>query len=172
MSATYEETKIQLLAPYPIDEKLALEQNDLVNSNDIPATRGHCCRGTRGRERNALVKGGMIALVVSLMTLISFLATAALCPGMHSLLKRQNGGSNTNSGNAFTNDKLWIIIICVVGTRHLKSPPNFRCHSLYCVRCLCCLLLLSRSIQKSDMLSLLYSGLLWMFRFVRKIHFV
>lgn len=117
MSATYEESQIRLLA-YPIDEKWAANQDDLVNSNEIPATRDHCCNGTsRGHERNKFVKCGIIALVVSLMALISFLATAVVCPGMRSLLKRETSGSNTTgSGSTFTNDKLWIIIICVVGT--------------------------------------------------------
>jgi hypothetical protein len=117
MSATYEESQMRLLT-YGIDEKWAANQDDLVNSNEIPARRDHCCHGTsRGQERNKFAKCGIIALLVSLLALIAFLATAVVCPGMRSLLKRQqNSSTNTGSGTTFTNDKLWIIIICVVGT--------------------------------------------------------
>src|SRR6202035_2524174 len=107
MSATYEESTMALLAhAYPIDEKWAMNQNDLVNSNDCPEMGGRCCRrSSNGQRRNVFVKGGMIALVVSFLALVSFLITTILCPGVHSLLKRQNNGS-TNNGNTFTNDHL------------------------------------------------------------------
>jgi hypothetical protein len=121
MSATYEESKMGLLAhTYPVDEKWAMNQDELVNSNECPEAGGRCCRrSSNGQKRNAFVKGGMVALVVSLLALISFLVTTCLCPGLHSLLKRQttNNGS-TNNGSTFTNDHLWIIIICVVGIFH------------------------------------------------------
>ena len=116
MSPTYEESRMGLIAhAYPIDEKWAMNQDDLVNSNECPETGGRCCRrSSNGKQRNAFVKGGMIALVVSLLALVSFLITAVLCPGAHALLKRQNNGS-TNNESAFTHDRLWIIIVCVVG---------------------------------------------------------
>jgi hypothetical protein len=116
MSATYEESKMGLLAhAHPIDEKWAMNQDELVNSNEYPEAEGRCCRrASNGQRRNAFVKGGMIALAVSLLALISFLITTCLCPGVHSLLKRQSNG-NTNNGSTFTNDHLWIIIVCVVG---------------------------------------------------------
>ena len=123
MSATYEESTMCLLAhAYPIDEKLAMNQDDLVNSNEYPEAGGRCCRrASNGQRRNAFVKGGMIALIVSLLALISFLITTCLCPGVHSLLKRQNNTS-PNNGSTFTNEHLWIIIVCVVGI--LLSKPS------------------------------------------------
>lgn len=128
MSATYEESTMGLLThAYPIDEKWAMNQDDLVNSNECSEARGRCCRrSSNGQRRNAFVKGGMIALIVSLLALVSFLVTAVLCPGAHSLLKRQATGStnngSTNNGNAFTNQHLWIIIVCVVG--NFLSKPS------------------------------------------------
>jgi hypothetical protein len=115
MAATYEETQIRLLA-YPIDEKWALEQDELVNSNHT-SNEGRCCRSkcTRGQRRNAIVKGALAALIALLLTIVSFGITVALCPELGSLVKRQNGGSTNNSGSAFTNQKLWIIIVVVVG---------------------------------------------------------
>jgi hypothetical protein len=119
MAATYEETQIRLLA-YPIDEKWALEQDELVNSIHTP-NEGSCCRSkcTRGQRRNAIVKGALAALIALLLTIVSFGITVALCPELGSLVKRQNGGSTNNSGNAFTNQKLWIIIVVVVGISRL-----------------------------------------------------
>jgi hypothetical protein len=112
MTAKYEESKIQLL-PHTIDEKWAIEQDDLVNSTG--ASPAKCCH-SNGHRRNAFVKGGLIGLVGLLITLLSFLVMAILCPGVHSLLKRQNTTDNNgNTGSAFTNEHLWIIIVCVVG---------------------------------------------------------
>ena len=119
MAATYEESRIQLLA-YPVDEKWAAEQDDLVNSNEVPPRVKCCCRAdTRGRRRNALVRGGVIALAGLLLTLVVFIAMEVFCPHIGSLVKRENNGNNNgnngNSSNAFTNQHLWIIIVCVVG---------------------------------------------------------
>jgi len=114
MSPTYEESHISLLAP-SIDEKWAAEQDELVNSNDLPAKGHSCCRS--GRRRKALLRAGLIALVVLLISIASCVAMTILCPGAHSLMKRQNNGSTNNgdNGSAFTNQHLWIIIVCVVG---------------------------------------------------------
>jgi uncharacterized Tic20 family protein len=115
MTATYEETQIRLLA-YPIDEKLALEQDDLVNSNHT-SSEGRCCRSkcTRGSRRNAIIKGALAGLIALLLTIASFLIAATLCPELASLVKRQNNGTSNNNGSSFTNQKLWIIIVVVVG---------------------------------------------------------
>src|ERR1700737_1036594 len=116
MVATYEQTQMQLVA-YPIDEKHALETDELINesSHVEHANAGHCCRSKRGIKRNAIVKGGMIGLVVMLVTILAFVVMELLCPGIHPLSKRQNSGNSTNTGNAFTDHKYWIIIVCVVG---------------------------------------------------------
>jgi len=114
MTATYEETQIQLLA-YPIDEKWAVEQDDLVNST--PRGAHTCCRD---HKKNVWRKVTLAALFATFLTLLSFLAMTFLCPPeLHALLfKRQNNsGTTTTNGNqsAFTEHKLWIIIIVVVG---------------------------------------------------------
>jgi hypothetical protein len=118
MSAKYEETQILLLPAYPIDEKWAAEQDELVNSikGHDGHGHGHSCSRSQGQKRNAAVKAGIIALVGLLITLGGLVALAMCCPDVHSLLKRQSSGqTNNGNGNTFTNDKLWIIIICVVG---------------------------------------------------------
>ena len=119
MTATYEESQISLLSAYPIDEKWAAEQDDLVNSSHgREHAHGHCC-SSNGKRRNAAVKAGMVALVGLLITLGGLVALAVCCPEVHSLLKRQSSGSTNNgSGSAFTEHKLWIIIVCVVGIVH------------------------------------------------------
>lgn len=116
MTATYEESQILLTPPSPIDEKWALEQDELVNSSKgREHSHGHCC-SSQGKRRNAAVKTAIVALMGLLVTLGGLVALAACCPEVHSLLKRQNSGdTNNGSGSTFTNDKLWIIIVCVVG---------------------------------------------------------
>ena len=116
MTATYEEAQIRLLA-YPIDEKWQLEQDELTNYNNSAAPEHGCCK-SRGHQRNAAYRNTIIALIGLLITLGSLIATVVLCPEAHSLLfKRQTAGSGTSNGNgsAFTEHKLWIIIIVVVG---------------------------------------------------------
>jgi len=122
MTATYEESRILLLPASPIDEKWALEQDELVNScKGQEHSHGHCC-SSNGKRRNAAVKAAIVALVGLLITLGGLLALATCCPEIHSLLKRQNSGdTNNGSGNTFTNDKLWIIIVCVVGMAHVAT---------------------------------------------------
>src|SRR5437773_10159451 len=103
MPAAYEESTMALLSQYPIDEKFAANQNELVNSNICPSAAGRCCRASRGQQRNAFVKVGMVALVVSILTLLSFLAAAILCPGaVPGVAKRQNTGNQGDNKNAFT----------------------------------------------------------------------
>lgn len=122
MTATYEETQIRLLA-YPIDEKWQLEQDELTNSNNTVAPQHSCCK-SRGHQRNAAYRATVVALVGLLITLGSLIAMAFLCPEAHGLLfKRQSGGSgsSTGNGNAFTQQKLWIIVIVVVGIFHFRD---------------------------------------------------
>lgn len=122
MTATYEETQIQLLA-YPIDEKWQLEQDELTNHNNSAAPQHGCCK-SRGRQRNAAYKASIVALVGLLITLGSLIAMTLLCPEAHALLfKRQTGGSGSSNGNnsVFTQHKLWIIIIVVVGILRLSN---------------------------------------------------
>lgn len=114
MTATYEETQIRLLA-YPIDEKWQLEQDELSNYNNSAAPEHGCCK-SRGHQRNAAYKATIIALIGLLITLGSLIAMVVLCPEAHSLLfKRQTGATSNGNGSAFTQHKLWIIIIVVVG---------------------------------------------------------
>jgi|SRR5579859_1369754 len=117
MSApVYQESQMKVLA-FPIDEKVALEDERLINSDEqCESGKGRCCRRTRGAKRNALVKAGMVAMMCLLVTVLSIAMMAFFCPEMGGLVKRQSSGSNSgNSGSAFTQQKLWIIIVVVVG---------------------------------------------------------
>ena len=162
MTATYEESQIRLLA-YPIDEKWASEQNELVNSSSssCPA-RKHCCNNGR---RSVWAKASLAGLLATLLMLASFLAMSLLCPEVHSLFKRQSTGTSSgNNQSAFTSHKLWIIIVVVVGMRSLgstnnRSPyyRNSRYHGFG--------LVLPRRIQQSIVLSLLHARVLWLLRF-------
>jgi hypothetical protein len=130
MTANYEHTQMQLVA-YPSDEKHALETDELVNSGHVERVGCGKCGSTRGQRRNAFVKGGVVALVVMLITIVSFLAMVVVCPemGAHSLLKRQNSGSST-SNNAFVQHKYYIIVACVVGMV-VFDVANCRCYSTF-----------------------------------------
>jgi len=112
MTATYQESHI-LMKAYEVDEKVAAEQDDLVNSQHVPPKHHHCCS-----KRDVAVKRGIIVLTISLAILLGFGIFSLCCPGMPDMLfKRQNTTDNgsSNSGSAFTNQHLWIIIVCVVG---------------------------------------------------------
>jgi len=115
MNAAYEKSEIVLLAhDHEHDSGLNLE-DELVNSKDLAC--GECqCR----RRKERLARRGLIAFIISLIGLLGLLAMSGMCHGMH-LLKRQaaNNGSETNNGSAFTNQHLWIIIVCVVGMQNL-----------------------------------------------------
>jgi hypothetical protein len=114
MTATYEESQIRLLA-YPIDEKWAADQDDLVNCQARRPAQSHCCKG---RKWNVWVKGALAALLATILILGSFLAMSLLCPEVHSLFKRQSSGNTTvnSTESAFTQHKYWIIIVVVGGS--------------------------------------------------------
>lgn len=165
MTANYEHTQMHLVG-YPIDEKLALETDELVNSGHVEHAGCGKCRSTRGQRRNAFVKGGVVALVVMLITIVSFLAMVVVCPEMGgvSLLKRQNSGSS-DSNNAFVQHKYYIIVACVVGMVFF-DVANGRCCSTFDSWDLFVGVLLSGFFPKSYMLSMLYARLLRMSRYI------
>lgn len=119
MAATYEESQIRLLVN-PVDEKWAAEQNELINSVDDRRQHSNVHGCTRSNRGNIWAKAAFASLLATLLTLTSLLALSLLCPEVHSLFKRQSSGSTTgNNQSAFTNQKLWIIIVVVVGTSPL-----------------------------------------------------
>ena len=116
---SYTESHLVMKA-YEVDEKLAAEQDDLINSSDFTTAHSHFCSrsGSWKVKRSVVVKRAMIALVVSLMILLALGLVELCCPHLAPmLLKRQNGPTNGSSsgGNPFINEHLWIIIACVVG---------------------------------------------------------
>ena len=117
MNTPYEEAKIQLL-PHSVDEKWAAEQDDLVNSCDLPP-RGQCCHSKKWK-RDAFLKAAIIGLAVTTVALIGLFVMSTFCPGTYSLLKRATTQSNDN---AFINHKLYIIVICVVGMSLIFPEP-------------------------------------------------
>jgi len=142
MTATYQESHI-LMKAYDVDEKVAAEQDDLVNSHHVPTKHDHCCS-----KRDVAVKRGIIALAVSLAILLGLGIFSLCCPGGPAmLLKRQSGDNGSNdTGSAFTNQHLWIIIVCVVGMLLficLRAETDGRCAFVYCARDLYCFMLLS-----------------------------
>jgi hypothetical protein len=115
MNATYEESRIQLLAPEAIDEKWAAEQDELVNSC---GKKEDCCHARNASRRAKLLRAVVLSVAASLFIILSFAILAATCPGVHSLLKRQSTDNSNNDNNTFVNDHLWIIIVCVVGNSY------------------------------------------------------
>jgi hypothetical protein len=161
MAATYEQTQMQLVA-YPIDEKHALETDELVNSTPVGHAGAGRCRFSGSRRRNALVRGGMIGLTMTLITFLAFVAMSLLCPEMNHLFKRQNSSGTTSTENSFTQHKYWIIIICVVGTLNQERQLNRRRYSRCYPGYLCVGVLLSGILQKSPLLPVLHPRVLWL----------
>ena len=118
MPATYEESHILLLPASPIDEKWALQQDELVNScKGQEHTHSHCC-SSNGKRRNSAVKAGIIALVGLLITFGGLVALTVCCPGVQSLLKRQ---TNNETSSPYINDHWWIIVACVGGIAQFSN---------------------------------------------------
>jgi uncharacterized protein YbaR (Trm112 family) len=159
MAATYEQKQMQLVA-CPIDEKHALETDELVNSTPTGHAGAGRCRFKGGKRRNALVRGGMFGMIVTLITLLAFVAMSLLCPEMNHLFKRQNSSGTTSTQNSFTQHKYWIIIICVVGILNLERQLNSRRCSRAYPGYLSFGVLLSGILQKSDLLPLLHPRVL------------
>jgi hypothetical protein len=119
MTATYEKSQIRL-QPYPVDEKLEVEYDELVNRVEMTDSSHPRCAAERcceSKRRRAFVFS-MVASVTALLALVWFIGMAILCPEMHSLFKRQTGTTTTTTtgtGSAFTEHKLWVIIVVVVG---------------------------------------------------------
>jgi len=112
MNAAYEKSEIVLLAHDHEHDSGLNQEDELVNSKDVLPC-GECqCR----KRKERLARRGLIAFIISLIAVLGLLAMSGMCHGMH-LLKRQaeNNGNGTNNGSAFTNQHLWIIIVCVVG---------------------------------------------------------
>jgi hypothetical protein len=132
--------------------------DELVNSRDRAC--GDCpCR----QRKEKLARRGLLAFILSMIVLLGFIAMTGACHGMR-FLKRQteNGDNTSNNGSAFTNEHLWIIIVCVVGRAHLVggrlTGRGFYCD---CVGDLYGFVLLQGVFPESVLLSLLYARLLW-----------
>jgi hypothetical protein len=130
MYHTYEKVQMDL-TPQPFDEKAAAEIDDLIQSTEFLARVGNGRRCSCATFRRRVDRRRCIAITFGIIIAIFLLAALFVyfCPVGYSdslpmaLLKRQQDMNNGNgSGNAFIDQRLWIIIVCVVG---IGSPETF-----------------------------------------------
>jgi hypothetical protein len=110
---SYEKSEIVLLAHDHEHDSGLNADDELVNSKD--GACGDCpCR----QRKEKLARRGLGAFILAIIGLLFFIGMTGACHGAQ-LLKRQsdNGSDTSSTGSAFTNQHLWIIIVCVVGRR-------------------------------------------------------
>jgi hypothetical protein len=154
---SYEKSEIVLLAHDHEHDSGLNTDDELVNSKG--GACGDCpCR----QRREKLTRRGLVAFILAMIGFLFFIGMTAGCHGMR-LLKRQteNGDTTNDNGSAFTNQHLWIIIVCVVGIVPFVRGADGRGFHCDCFGDLYGFLLLQGVFPESDLLSLLYARLLW-----------